>query len=134
MTSGRPSAWAFPKTVVIAPVPNSYAGTLTFYDSQNSQSLLLFPQSSTNDFRVNLSLVSASLDAGERLLVAMSDRLSHGLLLCDRAEVELQGERVAKARQAFAGAARIAEALDCKSDSDLRRRLAALAAMIGEPS
>ena len=76
----------------------------------------------------------ASLDAGERLLVAMSDRLSHGLLLCDRAEVELQGERVAKARQAFAGAARIAEALDCKSDSDLRRRLAALAAMIGEPS
>lgn len=76
----------------------------------------------------------ASLDAGERLLVAMFDRLSHGLLLCDRAEVELQGGRVTQARQAFDDAVRIAEALECESDSDLRRRLVALAAMMGAPS
>jgi len=76
----------------------------------------------------------ASLDAGERLLVAMFDRLSHGLLLCDRAEVELHGDSVAQARQAFDDALRIAESLECRSDSDLRRRLATLAPMMGAPA
>ena len=50
-----------------------------------------------------------SLAIGERLLRTMSDRLSHALLLCDRAEVELLARCETAARQAFVEARRLAE-------------------------
>ena len=74
-----------------------------------------------------------SLDTGEQLLVAMADQLSYALLLCDRAEVEVHGRRHAEARRAFEDARRMADALNCKNDSDLRRRLSALSPMMLQP-
>jgi predicted ATPase/class 3 adenylate cyclase len=74
----------------------------------------------------------ASLEIGERLLVTMSDALSHALLLCDRAEVEGIGRCAAVAQQAFDDASHIAEALGCRSDSELCRRLAAVGRKLAE--
>jgi predicted ATPase/class 3 adenylate cyclase len=74
----------------------------------------------------------ASLVIGERLLVTMSDALSHALLLCDRAEVEVIGQCTAVAQHSFDEASRIAEALGCRSDSELCRRLEALGWKLAE--
>src|SRR5262249_10654530 len=68
----------------------------------------------------------ASLESGERLLVAMSDQLSYALLLCDRAEVELIGARPAAASDALAQARQIATELECGENSELRRRIAVI--------
>ena len=67
-----------------------------------------------------------SLNRGESLLVASADRLSHALLLCDRAEIELLGSQAAAAEAALRHAQRIADELDCGPESELRRRLAAI--------
>jgi tetratricopeptide (TPR) repeat protein len=72
----------------------------------------------------------AALDGGEELLVAMADRLSHALLLCDRAEVEVLARRPEDARRAFEQAQRMADQLKCGDESELRRRLQGLALRI----
>lgn len=66
------------------------------------------------------------LDRGETLLVAIADRLSHALILCDRAEIELLASQTEAAELAVNRAREIADELDCRTDSELRRRLAAL--------
>jgi predicted ATPase/class 3 adenylate cyclase/Tfp pilus assembly protein PilF len=66
------------------------------------------------------------LDLGESLLVASADRLSHALLLCDRAEIELLATQAAAAEEASQRARQIADELECGPESELRRRLAAL--------
>lgn len=67
-----------------------------------------------------------SLNRGDSLLVATGDRLSHALLLCDRAEIELLGSQPNRAEAALRRAQRIADELDCRPESELRRRLAAI--------
>ncbi len=69
-------------------------------------------------------------DRGEGLLVASADALSHGLLLCDRAEIELLGSQPAAAQEALRRATLIADAIACGPESELRRRLAAVDAML----
>ena len=76
--------------------------------------------------RGQLDKARSSLAKGEQLLISMSDRLSHALLLCDRAEVELQAQDIPAARQAAEQARHFAEMLQCKDESDLCCRLAAL--------
>ena len=67
------------------------------------------------------------LDLGEGLLVALADRLSYALLLCDRAEIEsLAGNTEAAGAAAIEQASRIAEELGCGPESQLRRRLTML--------
>ena len=66
------------------------------------------------------------LDRGESLLVATADRLSHALILCDRAEIEFLASRDNEAERAIKSAREIATQLDCRPDSELRRRLAAI--------
>lgn len=70
------------------------------------------------------------LDVGERLLVAIADRLSLALLLCDRAEIESLASNVEAAEEAWQKASRIAEELDCRPESQLRRRLTMLGAAL----
>jgi predicted ATPase/tetratricopeptide (TPR) repeat protein/class 3 adenylate cyclase len=65
-------------------------------------------------------------DEGESLLIASADRLSLALLLCDRAEIELLDSQVAAAERAIARARQVADDLDCRPESELRRRLAAI--------
>ncbi|HEY2560539.1 MAG TPA: tetratricopeptide repeat protein [Caldimonas sp.] len=67
-------------------------------------------------------------DRGESLLVASADPLSHALLLCDRAEIELLASEPAAAEAAMQRARRIADEIDCGPDSELRRRLATIGA------
>lgn len=67
-------------------------------------------------------------ERGEGLLVASADPLSHALLLCDRAEIELLASDPAAAERATQRARRIADEIDCGPDSELRRRLAAISA------
>jgi len=71
----------------------------------------------------------ASLAEGEQLLLAMADQLSHALLLCDRAEVEILSSRKTAAYRSLAQSQRIATTLECRDDSALCRRIAALRAM-----
>jgi predicted ATPase/class 3 adenylate cyclase len=68
------------------------------------------------------------LAAGEELLVALGDRLSYGLLLCDLAEVESLAGDEAASGAAMRQARHIAEELGCAPDSQLYRRIAALEA------
>jgi predicted ATPase/class 3 adenylate cyclase/tetratricopeptide (TPR) repeat protein len=77
-----------------------------------------------------LALARESLVTGESLLLAMSDRFSHALLLCDRAEVESIGQRSAAARTALDKACRIADELRCHAESELCRRIAGVEALI----
>ena len=51
----------------------------------------------------------AMADRGESLLVATADPLSHALLLCDRAEIELLASNPATAERAMEQASRIAD-------------------------
>ncbi len=75
-----------------------------------------------------------SIDAAEALLATMSDRLSFALLQCDRAEIEsLAGDGKA-ARAAFDHARSAAKQLGCGADSELCRRLDALAPLLAEPA
>jgi len=67
------------------------------------------------------------LDRAETLLVASEDRMSLALLFCDRAEIEMLSQRTQAATDSVANATRIADELACGADSELRRRLAALA-------
>ena len=67
-------------------------------------------------------------DRGESLLMASADPLSHALLLCDRAEIELLASQPAAADAAMQRARRIADEIDCGPQSELRRRLAAIGA------
>ncbi len=69
-----------------------------------------------------------TLDRGEALLVAIADPLSHALLLCDRAEIELLAANGSAAEEALSHAQCIADELDCRPDSELRRRLATIGA------
>jgi predicted ATPase/class 3 adenylate cyclase/Tfp pilus assembly protein PilF len=94
-------------------------------------------QRSEGQFRAYLALALArqglpvearrSLAIGEQLLVAMSDRLSHALLLCDRVEVERLAGLPAEAEVTFKRAEQLATEMSCGVDSELRRRLQALA-------
>jgi predicted ATPase/tetratricopeptide (TPR) repeat protein len=70
-------------------------------------------------------------DRGESLLVASADLLSHALLLCGRAEIELLASEPAAAERAMQAAGRIADEIDCGPESELRRRLAAVGASQG---
>ncbi len=74
----------------------------------------------------SLEQARAMLDLGESLLVASGDRLSHALLLCDRAEIEFLASRAGTAEAAMGKARRIADELECGPESELRRRLAAI--------
>ncbi|HSC64349.1 MAG TPA: tetratricopeptide repeat protein, partial [Caldimonas sp.] len=95
---------------------------------------------SEGQFRGSLALALAkqgrideaheSLDRGEALLIASADRLSHALLLCDRAEIELMDSRTEAAGAALKNAQRIADELDCRPESELRRRLGAISAAL----
>ncbi len=76
--------------------------------------------------RGRLDEARASLAAGQTLLLAMSDRLSHALLLCDRAEVEWLDRCPSAARMAIDEARRLAQALHCADSSELCRRILAL--------
>ncbi|MBE2242064.1 MAG: tetratricopeptide repeat protein [Burkholderiaceae bacterium] len=71
-----------------------------------------------------------SLEAAHALLAAMSDRLSLALLQCDRAEIEALAKDAPAARAAFDQAQAIAQELGCGSDSELCRRLEALAPLL----
>jgi predicted ATPase/class 3 adenylate cyclase len=73
-----------------------------------------------------------ALSVGERLLSAVGDRLSLGLLLCDRAEVELLAGEAPAAQMAAAACRRIADELGCGDDSDLRRRLSRVTATLAD--
>jgi predicted ATPase/class 3 adenylate cyclase/Tfp pilus assembly protein PilF len=72
------------------------------------------------------------LAEGERLLLAAADRLSHALLLCNRAEVEALDRNDSAARAAFNSARVIAGELACGVDSELGRRLQVLEALLAE--
>ncbi len=74
-----------------------------------------------------------SLNRGESLLVASADRLSHALLLCDRAEIELLASQAQAGEAALRHARRIADELDCRPESELRRRLAAISTALLVP-
>jgi hypothetical protein len=65
-------------------------------------------------------------DRGESLLVASADPLSHALLLCDRAEIELLAGEPSAADAALRHAGRIADEIECGPESELRRRIATL--------
>jgi len=67
-----------------------------------------------------------ALDVGEALLTSVDDRLSHALLLCDRAEIESLASNAAAARAATELAKQIADQLGCGPESDLGRRLITL--------
>lgn len=67
---------------------------------------------------------------GESLLVASADPLSHALLLCDRAELELLASELSVAEDALHRAERIADEISCGPDSELRRRIAAIGAAL----
>jgi predicted ATPase/class 3 adenylate cyclase len=69
-------------------------------------------------------------ERGEGLLVAGADPLSHALLLCDRAEIELLASDPAAAERATQRARAIADEIDCGPDSELRRRLATIGAAL----
>ena len=64
------------------------------------------------------------LDAGERLLRAVSDRMSLGILLCNRAETEHLAGFADAARAALAAAAVIAGEVGAGADSELGLALA----------
>ena len=64
------------------------------------------------------------LDAGERLLLAVSDRMSLGILLCNRAETEHLAGIADAARAALAAAAVIAAEVGAGADSELGLALA----------
>ena len=66
------------------------------------------------------------LAEGERLLVAAADRLSHALLLCDRAEVEALDRCGSAASEAFEAARKLAAELACGLESELGQRLGEL--------
>ena len=72
----------------------------------------------------------AALDLGEQALRSLSDSLSLALLTCDRAEVELLAGRQAAAQQAHALAVSVADHLACGADSELQRRIQAVAILI----
>lgn len=72
----------------------------------------------------------AALDLGEQALRSLSDSLSLALLTCDRAEVELLAGRQAAAQQAHALAVSVADHLACGADSELQRRIRAVAILI----
>ena len=63
------------------------------------------------------------LESGETILLAVADRLSYALLLCDRAEIELLALNRAPAEVAMNEAKKIADALGCGPQSELGRRL-----------
>ena len=65
-------------------------------------------------------------ERGESLLVASADPLSHALLLCDRAEIELLAGEPAAAETALRHASRIADEIGFGPESELRRRIATL--------
>lgn len=75
----------------------------------------------------------AAADAGERLLLLVADRLSLGLLLCDRADVEAMAGSSAGAKQAVLRARDIANELRCGEDSELGRRLRQATESVGHP-
>jgi tetratricopeptide (TPR) repeat protein len=68
----------------------------------------------------------ACLAAGEALLTEVSDRMSLALLLCQRAQAEQIAGDPGAAREAIAGATKIAEEMQAGGDSTLARRLEAL--------
>ena len=72
----------------------------------------------------------SSLETAESLLTVMSDRLSYALLQCDRAEIESLARDAPAARAAFDQARGIAKELGCGADSELCRRLDALAPLV----
>ena len=72
------------------------------------------------------------LAEGERLLLAAADRLSHALLLCDRAEVEALDRCSSAAREAFEAARKLAAELACGVESELGQRLGELEAVLQE--
>jgi tetratricopeptide (TPR) repeat protein len=88
--------------------------------------LALAKQGSLDDAR-------ESLNRGESLLAASADPLSHALLLCDRAEIELLASQVEAAEAALQRAQRIADELDCRPESELRRRLASIRTTVALP-
>ena len=69
------------------------------------------------------------LDLGEQALRTVSDRLSLALLMCDHAEVAWLSGNASKARQAHGMAQASADELDCGAESELRRRIQAVAAI-----
>jgi predicted ATPase/Tfp pilus assembly protein PilF len=73
----------------------------------------------------------AALTRGEQALAAMKDPLSNALLLCDRAEVESLSGQPQAARQTLAAATAVADELACGDESELRRRIAAVTALLG---
>lgn len=80
--------------------------------------------------RGEISAARHELAAGERLLLAVADRLSHALLLCDRAEVEAMDQCRNAARAAFDAARQIAAELACGVESELGRRLGELEGLL----
>ncbi len=71
-----------------------------------------------------------ALELGELALGSLSDVLSLALLTCDRAEVEYLAGRAALARHAHEAAQGVADELACGPDSELRRRIQSVAAML----
>ena len=67
-----------------------------------------------------------SVDAGEELLRAVFDRVSLGLLLCNRAEVEHLAGSPASAKAALSGADQIAAEVSAAMDSELSLALTRL--------
>jgi predicted ATPase/class 3 adenylate cyclase len=71
-----------------------------------------------------------ALELGEQALSSLSDRLSLALLRCDRAEVEWLGGRAEAAQHAHETAQGVADELACGADSELRRRIQTVAALL----
>jgi predicted ATPase/class 3 adenylate cyclase/Tfp pilus assembly protein PilF len=84
--------------------------------------------------RGQLASARAALTAGEQLLRAVGDRLSLGLLLCDRTEVELLAGDVTAAHAAAHASRCIADELACGEDSELRRRWSRVVAALPQVS
>ncbi|HET7033120.1 MAG TPA: hypothetical protein VFJ48_08350, partial [Casimicrobiaceae bacterium] len=74
-----------------------------------------------------------SVDAGEELLRAVLDRVSLGLLLCNRAEVEHLAGSPASAKAALSGADQIAAEVSAATDSELSLALARLRDILERP-
>ena len=78
-----------------------------------------------------LAEARTAVELGAQALGALSDRLSLALLGCDRAEVEWLAGNAPAAREAHAFATGVADKLACGDESELRRRLQHVAALIG---
>ena len=74
-----------------------------------------------------------ALSAGEDLLVAVSDQLTLGLLLCARAETEYAAGANREAHVALMRATEVARENNCEPDSELGVRLMQARAIVGAP-